>query len=657
MFLMCTMLSHTMSDETFTRVLTNRIIGEGPKTWHQYVNEFLYKLLNVKNKTEKYQIDHMFYYFYQGVSYLFKLSEMELMKPNPPNYTRVVIRASGKLELVDIGIGVYFAYRKRSTLQVLDKRILPHISYLWKFEIDIKLRVLLKFIYIQFPLSPYDCVKGNLTISIDSRIPPKFCFCGQKAAFALYPPAYSVNIAISVMEDILYKVFMSFMVIDTGLLETQQGNYNLSENLYSVVLIMGKLSVTTYHFQVGKTQKIQLQVLRSMKSLVFDGPGYQSLITQSIYSKGDKLNKYFMTTSFQCLLQSMCYYKSYCSGEFVNYNAINIKLHDINLELDQLKNITVPIDFCKDSPCGLSVTVPSEEYVNATIINQTFEGTYTMDCIYGGISFIEKIENTDSELNSFCTPHNGGLSHSRRIFSKMATLIILTFWYKHYSQTSVQISLISTKCRAIQIDICKFHLSCLYNSRQSRCLEYIRPIFRAANVKFEYQNVQTFSNKVSQVLFLPQLNQCIIFQYTQDLKFNTIYENSDTDKYLSHCRLRLRVASIAKPGLKVNYIFLGSSKHRKNDKKWYINFKGLNDKFCYRLGIQGKLYCQSQICTKERCFSRANQFIPHELVSFFKVTSKTDTEFQIIENLVQMHKLSDQLVNCYKSTKPIVKLQ
>ena len=255
-----------------------------------------------------------------------------------------------------------------------------------------------------------------------------------------------------------------------------------------------------------------------------------------------------------------------------------------------------------------------------------------MDCIYGGISFIEKTENTDSELNSFCTPHNGGLSHSRRIISKMATLIILTFWYKHYSQTSVSISLISTKCRAIQIDICKFHLSCLYNSRQSRCLEYIRPIFRAANVKFEYQNVQTFSNKVSQVSFLPQLNQCIIFQYTQNLKFNTIYENSDADKYLSHCRLRLRVASIAKPGLKVNYIFLGSSKHRENDKKWYINFKGLNDKFCYRLGIRGKLYCQSQICTKERCFSRANQFIPHELVSFFKVTSKTDTEFQIIAN-------------------------
>ena len=158
----------------------------------------------------------------------------------------------------------------------------------------------------------------------------------KRPAFALYPPANSVNIAISVMKDILYKVFMSFMVIDTGLLETQQGNYNLSENLYSVVLIMGKLSVTTYHFQVGKTQKIQLQVLRSMKTLVFDGPGYQSLISQSTYSKSDKLNRYFMTTSFQCLLQSMCnVYKSYCSGEFVNYNAINIKLHDINLELDQ----------------------------------------------------------------------------------------------------------------------------------------------------------------------------------------------------------------------------------------------------------------------------------------------------------------------------------
>ena len=48
MFLMCTMLSHTMSDETFTRVLTNRIIGEGPKSWHQYVNEFLYQAVKCK---------------------------------------------------------------------------------------------------------------------------------------------------------------------------------------------------------------------------------------------------------------------------------------------------------------------------------------------------------------------------------------------------------------------------------------------------------------------------------------------------------------------------------------------------------------------------------------------------------------------------------
>ena len=80
-------------------------------------------------------------------------------------------------------------------------------------------------------------MKGNITIFQNSLHFPTFIFCGQMTTFFLYPSSSKINIKLSVMEDILYKVNMSYMVMDNNLIETTKGNFNSSEVLYSSVTI------------------------------------------------------------------------------------------------------------------------------------------------------------------------------------------------------------------------------------------------------------------------------------------------------------------------------------------------------------------------------------------------------------------------------------
>ena len=96
------------------------------------------------------------------------------------------------------------------------------------------------------------------------------------ATFFLYPSSPKINIKLSVMADILYKVNMSYMVMDNNLIKTTKGNFNSSELLYSLVSIKQNISIISYFVQVQKTKKIVLNISNSHHTLLFGGPGYSS---------------------------------------------------------------------------------------------------------------------------------------------------------------------------------------------------------------------------------------------------------------------------------------------------------------------------------------------------------------------------------------------
>ena len=193
---------------------------------------------------------------------------------------------------------------------------------------------------------------------------------------------------------------------------------------------------------------------------------------------------------------------------------------------------------------------------------------------------------------------------------------------------SVSLNVTKTRCQSVQIDICKFHTRCQSAYNVKDCLKYVKPIFQPFNISFNYNHLK------SQLQYSLRVNQCVIFQFTQDLKYNTIYEEGVYHKYLSHCILNIKASSFQKPGYTINYMFKGSSRHKKLDEKWYISFRGLNDKFCYKIGMIENTLCLLKICSKINCFGSKYSIFSmfHKTYApFYKISNQSnETEFLIL---------------------------
>ena len=182
-FLICeivllTVLKPTKCDQALSHILKNEtVFGMAPKLWHQYVKSFLYQVIA---KSHFFTVEQSFCHLDNDVGLFLQYSQKRWLKPIQPNYTLIITGASGRLELVDVGIYVYFAVKKHYPRVIY----LPHVSYTWILQMDVSLRAHLKFATIYFPLSPYDCKKGNVTIFQNF---PTFVFCGQMATLFLYP--------------------------------------------------------------------------------------------------------------------------------------------------------------------------------------------------------------------------------------------------------------------------------------------------------------------------------------------------------------------------------------------------------------------------------------------------------------------------------------
>ena len=442
------------SDEGLSHILPNKdVFKVAPKIWHMYMKRLLHKVISTWNL---FTLKEWFFHLDDDIKLFSKYSQKRLLKPAQPNYTLIVTRASGRLDLVDVGIFVYFAERK-----IFPKSVyLPHVAYTWILQMDVRLRAHLKFESIYFPLSPYDCLKGNVTISQNSLHIPAFIFCGQLATLFLYPSSPKINIKISVMDKILYKVNMSYMVMDNNLIETTKGNFNSSEVLYSSVSIRQNIRVISYFIQVQKTQKIVLSISDANHSLLFDGPGYSPEVIQKRMLLIKTNVEYYMTTTFQCLLQILTFSKMIGLETFYfDFIGIYQTLQTINLS-NEIANIEIPSIIYNNVPCILYIRVPSAQYVNVTILHHSYKGQRTMECKYGGIAFIENTEHVHNEVATICESHNSIVSHNRNIFSHSSSLIIVTYWYKNYSSMSVNLNVTGTVCQLIQIDICKFHTRC-----------------------------------------------------------------------------------------------------------------------------------------------------------------------------------------------------
>ena len=183
----------------------------------------------------------------------------------------------------------------------------------------------------------------------------------------------------------------------------------------------------------------------------------------------------------------------------------------------------------------------------------------------------------------------------------------MAYWYEHYSKLITSISFELTKCQPVQIDICKFHSRCHSNDKQL-CIDYIDPIFNTniSHIEYHYDDLK------AKLYYSPSLNQCIVFQFVQELTFDTLYEKYITSRYLSHCKLDLQASSISTAGYIMKYKFQGFSTHNRSDEKWSISFKGNSDKFCYQLEKRYK------------CMYRVGEhhiYLPWKTVSFFDISN------------------------------------
>ena len=603
-----------IKSENFVNKVLRRI--KKPKLWYEYTEEILNQIFKQK---PLYHLQFTSYQLFKEMSYFMKYSERLLTKPE---YNVIVKKASGRLELEDVGVFVLFV-RKTAVHESFPHIYLPHVSYTWEFEVDNLLRVQFIFKSIYFKSSQYDCLKGNITLhqntlGYSSNLRrdffnkfiwsyPRFHFCGQMAMFVLYPSSNKIFIKLSVMEDMFYKVNMSFMVIDKNIMETKRGVFNLSETLYSSVLIKRSTMIISYHLQVHKTQRIALKILRSVVLLIFNGPGFLSKMLKAVVFKFDNQHKYAMTTTFQCMIQVLSYNVKYNTIAYFNFTSRNTKIHKLHIFSYKLNILHIPSILCSKMSCTFHILGPTAYHINITHLYQSYKGVKTMDCIYGGISFIEQ---SGHEIKTICESHNTSVSQSRSIFSSTAELISVAYSYEHYSKLVTTMHFELTKCQPVQIDICKFNSRCHSNDKQL-CIDYIGPIFNKSHIEYIYNDSK------AKLYYSLRLNQCVVFQFVQELTFDTLYEKYITLRYLSHCKLELQASSISTAGYIMRYKFKGSSMHNRSDEKWSISFKGFNDEFCYQLGAGSKYECMYKICKNIDCY---HFLMPWKVVPFYEIS-------------------------------------
>ena len=170
----------------------------------------------------------------------------------------------------------------------------------------------------------------------------------------------------------------------------------------------------------------------------------------------------------------------------------------------QLPNIA-----CFDNFCLVHLHTETSHQINVTLNKLNSLGVYIPTCKYRGIVAGEYLDNRYKERTTICQRHDGQIEQSRSLYSSNSSLVLVLYWYNRYHNITVSLSLSLTRCKPINIDLCRYDILCLkHDGNMDSCKKYINSTMKWSNIKLFQYEAEPFLS------FNSQDNECSIVQFS-----------------------------------------------------------------------------------------------------------------------------------------------
>ena len=266
---------------------------------------------------------------------------------------------------------------------------------------------------------------------------------------------------------------------------------------------------------------------------LFDGPGFQSPILRNT-------NHVYETSTFQCTGQISTQKRWMKMEKLFNYTSSLVNISHISKisSNEQSFKINLPMSKCLQQHCALYLFTEEKFQINITLIDMIYKGPKGERCKYGGYLTGEETVKSYKESLTVCEQHGGDEHHGLTLSSQNSSLILFVYWYKYYSEISINAYVSLTKCTAVKVDICTL---------QELCYPKIKKNFHLPKCK---SNALTFGYKHIVHFSLHDL-ECMVIQFR---KMNASLDGLSHP----HCSIHLSSDDGSQEGREIQYTLKGS---------------------------------------------------------------------------------------------------
>ncbi len=405
------------------------------------------------------------------------------------------------------------------------------ITNTWMFRPHRTLSFNITFLTVNFSLKFVNCHFAKL--NINSTNWNELRYCGTQSKFQVFADFVKFDIHLEITAYILHHVNAFFTVLDKHLIGTFDGSVHTSENIgfCSFLKLNNKSEVLFYLIQSDKTTFITVTVANWTFHKVLDGPGLES----------DDIRPFknaHSSSTFQCvvlLLAQMLKGTDLSKLDFLSQEVKTFKT--INVTTKEIVELGIPNEFCS-KPCVIKLRLEPGFQLNVTVNNMVYKGIDNAVCLYGGLVLLEKLTLENKQIASLCKTHNEDVTRPKNYYSINSSVVIVLFWYKHYSSVSSSIQISHTKCKPVEICDCSLALYCEHPENYD-CKNYLNYVSRYTEVNFTSQSRGTCdTDKYNDLLFSLPDGECITLHIFRNF---SLYPQLQRSKIL-RCKIQLASA-------------------------------------------------------------------------------------------------------------------
>ncbi len=323
----------------------------------------------------------------------------------------------------------------------------------------------------------------------------EFNLCGKHAVFSIFTPGNQLKIKGSMEQCTFHRIISTFMVTDRGFVETV---VDKSEKhvLVDCFILHPKAVLSVFLFQTDKNKMLWVQTsLTAHFLVVYDGPN-------SLSPKVPESKKSYMLSTFLGKIWILSQSKNYT----LNYLSQNQVMTEIVLAKQNTTSFA--LDECQPVLCITKLTAKPGFRVNVSLLQMSFDGENTVDCLLGGLAIVDLIGTKKKENLVFCLQSAG-----KNFYSQTSVLVVVLFQYQPVSRMRIRSYVLSTKCTVVHLSLCEVYFWCDHYHWRARC-EKLLKLSSNANVELTFSPETHMSVKFS--LENDTNRECVVLQCTRD---------------------------------------------------------------------------------------------------------------------------------------------